>query len=50
MYIPLGSLHRMENPGRVPMVLIELQTGSYVGEDDIIRFEDRYARKQGAKG
>lgn len=50
VYIPLGSLHRMENPGRVSMVLIEVQTGSYVGEDDIIRYEDRYARKQGAKG
>ncbi|WP_128255508.1 mannose-1-phosphate guanylyltransferase/mannose-6-phosphate isomerase [Falsirhodobacter deserti] len=50
VYIPLGSKHRMENPGKVPMVLIEVQTGSYLGEDDIIRYEDRYARGQGAKG
>ena len=45
VYIPLGAVHRMENPGRVPMVLIEVQTGSYVGEDDILRYEDVYARK-----
>jgi mannose-1-phosphate guanylyltransferase/mannose-1-phosphate guanylyltransferase/mannose-6-phosphate isomerase len=44
VYIPLGARHRLENPGRVPMVLIEVQTGAYLGEDDIIRFEDRYAR------
>jgi mannose-1-phosphate guanylyltransferase/mannose-6-phosphate isomerase len=44
VYIPLGAVHRMENPGKVPMVLIEVQTGSYLGEDDIIRFEDVYAR------
>lgn len=50
VYIPLGAVHRMENPGKVPMVLIEVQTGSYVGEDDIIRYEDVYARGQGAKG
>ncbi|PVZ45251.1 mannose-1-phosphate guanylyltransferase/mannose-6-phosphate isomerase [Phaeobacter sp. JL2872] len=50
VYIPLGSVHRMENPGKVPMVLIEVQTGSYLGEDDIIRYEDVYARGQGAKG
>ena len=50
IYIPLGSVHRMENPGKVPMVLIEVQTGSYLGEDDIIRYEDIYARGQGAKG
>ena len=43
-YIPLGAVHRMENPGRVPMVLIEVQTGVYLGEDDIIRYEDIYAR------
>lgn len=43
-YIPLGAVHRMENPGKVPMVLIEVQTGSYLGEDDIIRYEDIYAR------
>jgi mannose-1-phosphate guanylyltransferase / mannose-6-phosphate isomerase len=45
VYVPLGSKHRMENPGRVPMVLIEVQTGAYLGEDDIIRYEDVYARK-----
>jgi len=44
VYIPLGVTHRMENPGKVPMVLIEVQTGSYLGEDDIIRYEDVYAR------
>lgn len=50
VYIPLGAVHRMENPGKVPMVLIEVQTGIYLGEDDIIRYEDVYARGQGAKG
>lgn len=44
VYIPLGAVHRMENPGKVPMVLIEVQTGSYLGEDDILRYEDVYAR------
>ncbi|MES2666269.1 MAG: mannose-1-phosphate guanylyltransferase/mannose-6-phosphate isomerase [Pseudomonadota bacterium] len=44
VYIPLGAIHRMENPGKVPMVLIEVQTGPYLGEDDIIRYEDIYAR------
>lgn len=50
VYIPLGAVHRMENPGKVPMVLIEVQTGIYLGEDDIVRYEDIYARGQGAKG
>ncbi|MEZ5750723.1 MAG: mannose-1-phosphate guanylyltransferase/mannose-6-phosphate isomerase [Paracoccaceae bacterium] len=50
VFIPLGAVHRMENPGKVPMVLIEVQTGSYLGEDDIIRYEDVYSRGQGAKG
>ncbi len=50
VYIPLGARHRMENPGKVPMVLIEVQTGVYLGEDDILRYEDVYARGQGAKG
>ncbi len=50
VYIPLGAVHRMENPGKVPMVLIEVQTGTYLGEDDIVRFEDAYDRGQGAKG
>jgi len=44
VYIPLGAVHRMENPGKLPMVLIEVQTGSYLGEDDILRYEDIYAR------
>ncbi|OUD10451.1 mannose-1-phosphate guanylyltransferase/mannose-6-phosphate isomerase [Marivivens niveibacter] len=50
VFIPLGAVHRMRNPGKVPMVLIEVQTGSYLGEDDIIRYEDVYSRGQGAKG
>ena len=50
VYIPLGAKHRMENPGKLPMVLIEVQTGAYLGEDDIVRYEDVYARGQGAKG
>ena len=45
VFIPLGAVHRMENPGKLDMVLIEVQTGSYLGEDDIIRYEDVYARK-----
>ena len=44
VYIPLGAVHRMENPGKVPMVLIEVQTGTYLGEDDIMRYEDIYSR------
>ncbi|MGJ8583651.1 MAG: mannose-1-phosphate guanylyltransferase/mannose-6-phosphate isomerase [Marinosulfonomonas sp.] len=44
VYIPLGEVHRMENPGKVPMYLIEVQTGSYLGEDDIKRYEDIYDR------
>lgn len=50
VYIPLGAKHRMENPGKVPMVLIEVQTSAYLGEDDITRYDDVYARGQGAKG
>lgn len=50
VYIPLGAVHRMENLGKLPLTLIEVQTGSYFGEDDIIRYEDVYARGQGAKG
>ena len=50
VYIPLGARHRLENPGRLPMVLIEVQTGAYLGEDDITRYEDVYARGPGAKG
>lgn len=45
IYIPLGAIHRMENPGKLPMILIEVQTGSYLGEDDIIRYDDVYKRE-----
>ena len=44
IYIPLGSKHRLSNPGKIPLTLIEVQSGSYVGEDDIVRFEDKYGR------
>jgi mannose-1-phosphate guanylyltransferase/mannose-6-phosphate isomerase len=44
VYIPLGAKHRMENPGKVALVLIEVQTGTYLGEDDILRYEDLYGR------
>jgi mannose-1-phosphate guanylyltransferase/mannose-6-phosphate isomerase len=44
IYIPIGATHRMENPGKIPLELIEVQTGSYLGEDDIIRIEDDYER------
>ena len=44
VYVPLGAVHRMENPGKLPMLLIEVQIGTYLGEDDIIRYEDLYAR------
>lgn len=47
VYVPLGAVHRMENPGKVEMVLIEVQSGSYLGEDDIIRYEDLYSRDSG---
>lgn len=43
-FIPLGSVHRLENPGRIPLELIEVQSGSYLGEDDIVRLEDVYNR------
>jgi mannose-1-phosphate guanylyltransferase len=44
-YIPLGEVHALENPGKIPLELIEVQSGSYLGEDDIVRFDDRYGRK-----
>ncbi|EAR27853.1 mannose-1-phosphate guanylyltransferase [Pseudoalteromonas tunicata D2] len=44
-YIPVGVIHALENPGKVDLELIEVQSGSYLGEDDIVRFEDRYGRK-----
>jgi mannose-6-phosphate isomerase-like protein (cupin superfamily) len=43
-YIPLGTRHRLENPGKVPLELIEVQSGAYLGEDDIVRFDDVYGR------
>lgn len=43
-YIPLGSVHRLANPGKIPLEMIEVQSGSYLGEDDIVRFEDVYGR------
>jgi mannose-1-phosphate guanylyltransferase/mannose-1-phosphate guanylyltransferase/mannose-6-phosphate isomerase len=45
-YIPLGTMHRLENPGKIPLELIEVQSGSYLGEDDIVRFDDVYGRKE----
>ena len=44
IYIPLGSKHRLTNPGKIPLTLIEVQSGPYVGEDDIVRFKDSYGR------
>ena len=43
-YIPLGIKHRLANPGRIPLEIIEVQTGSYLEEDDIVRYEDTYGR------
>jgi len=42
IYIPIGAVHRLENPGKIQLELIEMQTGSYLGEDDIVRIEDDY--------
>ena len=44
-YIPIGSVHRLANPGKIPLELVEVQVGSYLGEDDIIRIEDVYQRE-----
>lgn len=44
IYIPVGAVHYLENPGKIPLELIEVQSGSYLGEDDIVRFEDMYGR------
>ena len=44
VYIPIGEIHALENPGKIPLELIEVQSGSYLGEDDIVRFSDRYGR------
>jgi mannose-1-phosphate guanylyltransferase / mannose-6-phosphate isomerase len=43
-YIPLGETHRLANPGKLPLEIIEVQSGAYLGEDDIVRFEDTYGR------
>ena len=44
IYIPMGNVHRLGNPGKIPLELIEVQVGSYLGEDDIVRFKDEYGR------
>jgi mannose-1-phosphate guanylyltransferase len=44
IYIPIGEIHALENPGKILLELIEVQSGSYLGEDDIVRFSDRYGR------
>lgn len=48
-YIPVGVVHALENPGKVPLEIIEIQSGAYLGEDDIVRFDDRYGRLQMTK-
>ena len=48
-YIPAGHKHRLENPGIVDLVMIEVQSGEYLGEDDIVRYEDAYGRFTGEK-
>jgi mannose-1-phosphate guanylyltransferase len=44
VYIPIGAVHSLENPGKIPIELIEIQSGTYLGEDDIVRFEDLHGR------
>lgn len=43
-FIPIGEQHRLENPGKIPLIIIEVQSGEYLGEDDIVRFQDDYQR------
>jgi mannose-1-phosphate guanylyltransferase len=43
-FIPVGTIHSLENPGKIPLELVEVQSGSYLDEDDIVRFTDRYGR------
>lgn len=43
-YIPIGTKHRLSNPGKLPLMIIEVQNGKYLGEDDIVRFDDVYGR------
>jgi mannose-6-phosphate isomerase len=45
-FIPVGRLHRLENPGKIPLVIIEVQSGEYLGEDDIVRLDDDYTRTE----
>jgi len=45
VYLPLGAVHRLENPGKIPLILVEVQSGSYLGEDDIVRLEDDFNRE-----
>ncbi|MCZ7621562.1 MAG: cupin domain-containing protein [Candidatus Kuenenia sp.] len=47
-YIPKSTIHRLENPGKIPLEIIEVQNGEYLGEDDIVRCDDVYGRTQGA--
>jgi len=49
-FLPLGAVHKIKNPGRIPLVFVEVQSGSYLGEDDIVRLEDRYGRVQAPAG
>lgn len=46
-FIPIGEQHRLENPGKISLVIIEVQSGEYLGEDDIVRFQDDYQRGEG---
>ncbi len=46
-FIPMGTMHRLENPGLIPLIIIEVQSGEYLGEDDIVRFHDDYRRVNG---
>jgi mannose-6-phosphate isomerase-like protein (cupin superfamily) len=46
IFVPIGEKHRLANPGKIPLHVIEVQSGSYVGEDDIVRYQDDYARQE----
>jgi mannose-1-phosphate guanylyltransferase / mannose-6-phosphate isomerase len=48
IYIPIGSIHRLANPGKIPLELIEVLVGSYLGKDDIVRLDDVYGRGNGS--
>ena len=48
-YIPLGEQHRLENPGKMPLEIVEVQSGSYLGEDDIVRYSDQYGRSDASE-